>query len=430
MEVVMDPNIEKLKREVIKCIDEQELSQLILALANIYSPFQYDQEAGNYVYEWMEREGFKPRRVGMNDRFNVVGKLEGTGGGYNLLFSSHLDTQGPRGQVEDSWMFLPESMQDQYWHSATMKDGIFHGQGVDNDKGPMACFLMAAKALKNAGVPLKGDIYLTACSGELGQKPVSEYQGGKYVNKDSGAEFMMIHGGIMADYGVAAEGTDFKVSWVEAGKAFFKITVHGSRIYTPWVTHTPNLKEHRNPIVKAAVLIEALTRYGIEYEQKHTVSLKGGTIVPKMQISAIRGGIPHYIVSGTELCELYLDFRIVPGMIPGEIYKDLKRIVSETGLTADIELFLFRQGYEADYEKIQPLVRSLEKSHADLFGTKLEMADPVFSSMWRDHNVFNEYRIASLTYGPPRYDPSIVDMLNCARVYAMLAMQVGLMENE
>lgn len=427
----MNTTLEQWKQKVLANIREEDLIQLVLELCNIPSPYVYEKEAGDYVYDWMAKQGFKPKRVGLtSERFNVVGKLAGDGEGYSVLFSSHLDTGGPRGRVEDAWKFAPEKMDSPYWHTAKLENGVFFGQSVENDKGPMACFMIAAKAIKDAGVPLKGDIYLTACPGEMGQEPVSEYQGIEYVSKEVGAEYMMIHGGIMADYGIAAEGTDFGVSWVEAGKAFFKITVRGASAYTPLLQHAENLAEHRNPIVKSAVLIEAIHQWALEYEKKHTVHLPGGTVIPKVQIGAVRGGSPHYVIGGTDICEFYLDVRIPPGYVPGDVYRELKQVVSRTGLTADIELFLFRQGYEADHEKIQPLVQALGRSHSDVIGTELKMSDPGFSSMWRDHSVFNEYRVASLTYGPSRFTPSLEDLMNCAKVYALLALEIALKERE
>lgn len=424
-------NIEELRKKVCDCIDEEELKQLILELCNIKSPYLFEKEAGQYVYDWMAKEGFSPRKCGINDeRFNVIGTLKGTGGGKSIIFSSHLDTGGPRDRDDDLWMCAADNMENPYWHTATFSDGKFYGQGVDNDKGPMACFLIAAKALKKAGVPLKGDVYLTACPGEMGQEPVSEYQGSEYISKETGCEYMMIHGGIMADFGVSAEGTDFGVNWVEAGKAFFKITVHGKSAYTPVLRHSEDTAKHISPIVQAAPLIEALNRYCTEYEEKYTTDYKGGKIVPKIQIGAIRGGLPYFIIGGSEVCELYLDCRILPGMTPKPIYRDLQRIVDELGMKADIELFLFRQGYEADNEKIAPYIDDLKTAHNAVFGTELQMTTPVFSSMWRDHNVFNEYQVPSITYGPSRFSPSLEDMVNCAKAYALLALEVALREED
>lgn len=423
-------SMDEFRRKVVDSIDEQELIQLILDLCNIKSPYLFEKDAGDFVYEWMKKEGFAPRRIGMKDRFNVIGTLKGSGTGKNILFSSHLDTGGPRDRDDDLWMCAADNIDNPYWHEASLTDGRFFGQGVDNDKGPMACFLIAAKALKKAGVPLKGDVYLTACPGEMGQEPVSEYQGAEYISKDIGAEFMMIHGGIMADFGISAEGTDFGVSWVEAGKAFFKITVHGSSMYTPVMRTSKDLLTHENPIMKCGPLLEALNEYALEFEKKYTVNLPGGTVIPRIQVGAIRGGLPYFIIGGTEVCELYLDIRILPGMTPGFIYRDLKKITDDMGIKADIELFLFRQGYEADNDAIAPYVSQLNTAHRYVFGEDVKMSTPGFSSMWRDHNIFNEYGVPSLTYGPSRYCPTVEDMMNCTKAYALTALEVAMQERQ
>lgn len=422
-------NLDEYKKKVCDLIDGEELKSLILELCNIKSPYLFEKEAGQFVYDWMEKEGFQPRKVGMNDRFNVVGTLFGDGTGKSILFSSHLDTGGPRDRDDDLWMCAKDNIDNPYWHTASFSDGRFYGQGVDNDKGPMACFLIAAKAIKAAGVPLKGDIYLTACPGEMGQEPVSEYQGEEYISKDVGAEYMMIHGGIMADFGVSAEGTDFGVSWVEAGKAFFKITVHGNSMYTPVMQTSEDLLGHKNPIMKCGPLLEKLNEYALAYEKKYTVKTPGGTVIPKIQVGAIRGGLPYFIIGGTEVCELYLDCRITPGMTPKFIYKDLKKICDDLGIKADIELFLFRQGQEADSEEIAPFIDCLNEAHKYVFDKDVEISTPGFSSMWRDHNIFNEYRVPSVTYGPSRYCPTMEDMLNCAKAYAMIALEVAAKDN-
>jgi len=421
----MTSELEYWRQETFKRITEEKLTALILELCNIPSPYGFEKQAGDYVYDWMKREGFRPRKVGLTeDRFNVIGALKGSGGGKSLLFSSHLDTAGPSGSPLDSWMY--RDLENPFWHTCWLEEGTFRGQSVENDKGPMACFLIAAQAIREAGAPLLGDVILTACPGEMGQEPVDEFEGIGYVSKETGAEYMMVHGGIMADYGIAAEGTDFGVSWVEAGKAFFKIVVHGRGVYTPAIRHTEKLNEHPNPIVKSAALVSALTDWAMEYERSYTRTYPGGTVIPKVQIGAIKGGHPHFIIGGSDTCSLYLDCRILPGMKPAEVADQLRKVVSDCGVDADIELFLFRQGYEADLEQVSPFVNALRNSHSGVFGQELAMSAPVFSSMWRDHSVFNEYGIPSVTYGPPRQTPSLEAMMQCARAYASVALEICL----
>ena len=116
-----------------------------------------------------------------------------------------------------------------------MKDDTLYGEGVVNDKGPMAAFMMAAKTLKRAGHTLRGDLLLSAVPGEIGYEAVDEFHAPKYLSKEVGTRYLIQHGGV-ADYALVAEGTDFSYAAIEAGKAFFKISIFGDdQLYTPFV---------------------------------------------------------------------------------------------------------------------------------------------------------------------------------------------------
>src|ERR1051325_8029616 len=142
---------------------KEELVQLGLDLGNIEAPSGKERAAGDYVHAWMARHGFAPERIGVfEDRFNVVGRLRGTGGGKSLSFNSHLDTIMSR---EDTLRFADAT--DRIYHEAWLEDDRIYGYTVVNCKGPMACWLIAAKAITKAGIRLKGDLVLTAACGEI-----------------------------------------------------------------------------------------------------------------------------------------------------------------------------------------------------------------------------------------------------------------------
>ncbi|HWQ74602.1 MAG TPA: M20/M25/M40 family metallo-hydrolase, partial [Syntrophomonas sp.] len=424
--------LEQWKKKVFECIDVEEVKQVMVELCGIPSPMKLEYKAGEFVYNWLEAEGFNPRKVGLTpERFNVIGTLRGDGSGHNFMFSSHLDTTGPRDKVygegdypEDTWWISKENWNNPWWHEAWIEAGRFVGMGVNNDKGPMVCTLMAAKAIKKAGVPLKGDIYVTACPGEIGQEPVSEYSGMEYCSKEFGAEYLMVHGGLIPDFALEAEGTHFGVNWVECGKAFFKITVYGESVYTPWYVHVDNCADSANPIYKCAPLIEAISKYGKEYEKKYTVDLPGGLVAPKLMIGAIRSSIPYFIIGGSEIAELYVDARLVPDTKPDFLKRELEKICNSLNLKAEVELFLFRNGREADNEAIKPLVDVLKGNHKAVRGYELQKSAPGFSSMWRNENIWNEYLVPSLTYGPSNVSPTIDEIIDCIKVYASTAMEI------
>src|SRR5687767_16041687 len=77
-------------QKVFDKIDVDELVKVALDLGNIDSPTGSEGPVGEYVYDWMTRQGFPAKKVAlMPDRPNVVGTLAGTGNGKSLVFNSH-----------------------------------------------------------------------------------------------------------------------------------------------------------------------------------------------------------------------------------------------------------------------------------------------------------------------------------------------------
>src|SRR5688572_19432149 len=185
--------------DAVALIDRGELVRLALDVCNIDSPGPTEAPVAEYVYEWLRREGFRARKVGLlADRPNVIGTLPGTGGGYSLLFNSHMDTAV---RYTDVWSRMDCSGDES--HKAWIEDDQLVGEGMVNEKGPMAAFLIAAKAVKATGVPLKGDLLVTAAVGETSHEPSEDEPGALVETKDLGARFLVTHGGV-ADYALIA----------------------------------------------------------------------------------------------------------------------------------------------------------------------------------------------------------------------------------
>ena len=63
---------------VSAAIDREELVKLVLDLCNIPAPVGRGGESGQFVFDWMAREGFAPRKAGLiPERFNVIGTYGG-----------------------------------------------------------------------------------------------------------------------------------------------------------------------------------------------------------------------------------------------------------------------------------------------------------------------------------------------------------------
>jgi len=410
---------------VLAAIDRDELIKLVLDLCNIPAPIGTGGQAGAFVFDWMAQEGFAPRKIGMTpDRFNVIGSYGGDQG-RNLLFTSHLDTESPLYHPDDRFGMRPETVADPQWLSAWLEGEIFCGHAVGNDRGPMACFLIAAKALKRAGIDLAGTLYLTACPGEIGPDPVEEHQGPAFLGKEVGAAYMLAHGGVAPDYVIAAEGTDFGVNWLACGYVNYCITLFGTSVFTPLLTHPDASRDHPNPIVRMAALIEVLQEFAKDYEIRYRYLGAGGAAVPKVQIGAIRGGNARSIGGGTEVCSIYVELNLTPAQKIGDVDRALKGALRAANLgEMSVLPYVMRHGSEADAGEIEPLRLALDGAHRAIRGRPIPISAPVYSSMWRDHNVFNMNKIPALTMGPMRWRPAIADLLECTKIYALTAIGV------
>jgi acetylornithine deacetylase/succinyl-diaminopimelate desuccinylase-like protein len=411
--------------DVVSRIDPQEVVDLALALGNIDSPTGSEGPAGEFVFEWLAANGFNPRRYALvEDRINVAARIDGSGGGYSLIFNSHLDTTLRR---DAEWSARDPN--DPLYHSAWVEGDEIHGDGVVNDKGPMAAFLVAAKAIRESGFPLKGDLWVSAVAGEISREPIEEWQGPAYLSKDLGARFMVTHG-VVADYAIVAEGTGFGIVGVEPGKAHFKVTVFTDtpRYYTPYLPRPTGLADAPNAIVRAVAVIEAFERWAYEYQQRNTYRGPQGNIVPKASVNAIRSGYPFNLTSAPQVCSFYVDTRILPGANPMDVRADLVGLLSDVGVEGTVELFLYRPGFEV--RGAERLVDTVRRCHDQVFDRPPAIVGDPVTSMWRDTNAFNELGIPAISYAPraeshaTRKAFKVKDLTDAALVYARIAMDL------
>ncbi len=405
------------KERVLSAIDREELADLAVHLGAIEAPAGAEGPAADAVETWMAAEGFRPRRIALvEERPSIVARIRGAGAGPTLILNAHLDTAISR---EDTLVYVDPG-QPRYV-SAWREGDILYGNGLVNDKAPMAAFLIAAAAISRAQVSLRGDVLLHAVPGEIGLEPVDEFQGPAHLGKDLGARYAITHG-VVGDAALVAEATGNAIGWVEPGKAFFKITVLGGEpMYTPFVPSETNPVVNPSAIVRLVPVIDALNHWAATYAERHYVC-PGGRVIPKANIGAVRSGRPDKITKSPELAHLYLDVRTAPDVGPMDIQRELAGVVVATGVPFDIECILHRRGYEAT--GIEDLADVVRRAHRDEFGSDPSEPAPPITSMWRDITPFNEAGIPSLTYGPSsstgggNFSVSVDELATTARVYA------------
>ena len=411
--------------EVVALINRDEVARFALEICNIDSPYGYEREVADHIFNWMEREGFTARKVGLlSDRYNVLGTLHGTGGGYSMFFYSHMDTAVPRTQD-----MIHADPANKIYHGAWEHDGLLFGEGICNDKGPMAAFLIAAKAIKDSGHKLKGDLLVSGAIHETGGEPAGELPGEYLHAKEIGARYLATHGGI-ADFALIAEGTGFGLAWIEPGECYLKITLRSDHppFYTAYLPERTTLAKSPNMIVASAAVIGTIEEWAAEYQKKNVFRSAGGTVVPKAQFGGIRGGDGHRPYLCPQLCELYFHMFVVPGHDPLALKDEIAEVVTKLGIKNSVEIYSFRPGYEA--KNIDRFVDAVTRAHRATFKEDPKPPYVESTSMWRDLTVWNELGVPAMTYGPRSTTHqfqralSIDSLYQAACVYARIAVEV------
>ncbi|MGH7931445.1 MAG: M20/M25/M40 family metallo-hydrolase [Candidatus Binatia bacterium] len=413
-------------KKVLALIERDELAQLGCDLTSIPSPTGQEKAIGEFILNWFDANGIKAVRQDVEfDRPNAVGIVKGDGTGFSLGFNGHTDTSFT-GTVEDARMVA--KMEPESELKGKIVNGKVQGLGISNMKGGVAAFMMAGKALNKSGVKLKGDVILAAVVGEISRTPVGPWQTKEYRGEGAGTRHLLTHG-MHSDYAVVADGSDMNIVWTQNGVVQAKIQTFG-KAEAAWgsnrETH-PMMK--MNAIVKMTKIIEAVERWGTEFEAKYVYQSPTGPLYPKVNIGGIEGGAPYRPNYFPGVCAIYVDIRMPPQVRPVQIQYELEKTLNATGLDYQLDIYKSLLGYEG--KNVEPLVKSAEDVYQHLFGEKIKVEAPDRASIWTDTNVYNELGIPAIKIGPrgrrigPRNEEIEIDtMVNAAKLYALMALDI------
>lgn len=172
---------------------------------------------------------FMPARDDYTGSPDVVGVLRGTGGGRSILLNGHVDVvpAGGNDWTDDPW-------------SGKIEDGKVYGRGANDMKGALIAYLMAMKAIKEAGISLKGDVLIGSVIGE---------------ETGGAGTLSLINRGYKADGAIISEPSDLRVCPVSMGVIWFRVRVRGL------MAHAATSYLGVNAISKAAMLIQEIDAY-------------------------------------------------------------------------------------------------------------------------------------------------------------------------
>ncbi len=164
---------------VVRSIDGTELVELAKKLIAIPSFTTEETPAARFLCGFFEENGIPTELQEVDPgRFQVIGRLKGSGAGPSLMFNGHIDID-PLVEGGTHTPFSPSVERDR-----------LYGHGIFNMKGGVTAMVSAAVAVRRAGVPLKGDVIVACVVGEL--------QGGYGTAK-------LLESGLRTDYAIVTE---------------------------------------------------------------------------------------------------------------------------------------------------------------------------------------------------------------------------------
>ena len=311
--------------------------------------------------------GEKMRALGMETteyeaapgRVSVVGRLRGTGGGRSLMLYGHVDTVGVAA--------MPEPF------SATVRDGKLYGRGSYDMKGGVTACLATVKALRDAGVALRGDV-LIAC---VADEEVASI----------GMAEVLRH--VRADAAVVTEATELRVclahrgfSWVEVETLGF--AAHGSRF---------DLGIDAN--MRMGRFLARLDTLEKELRARPPHALVGP---PSLHAAVLRGG------TGTSTyadhCRLEIERRTVPGETEDQVLAEIRaiteRLASEDAtFRATVRPMLTRDSFEV--RRDAPIVNAVLGAATAVLGATPEVIGEPY---WMDAALLSAVGIDTVVIGP------------------------------
>lgn len=379
----MTNNVDQaLVARAVDCIDRDRLVQLVVGLVNVPSPTGFEGDMARAFHEVLQGAGFRSilQPIGDN-RYNAIGKWFGEGGGKTLMFNGHLDTSfGPEQAHRGLGYRCEGNVVDDEW---------IYGMGTFNMKSALATYTVACEAIQKAGIKIGGDVVIAGVAGEIEKAPVNDFDGAQYQGYGPGTKFAITHGAI-ADYCILGEPTNMMIIPRHCGTTWMKITVPGTLIHTAWSEYDGNA------ISNSGIILTALNEWIPGYMARNEF---GGT-QPKVNIAAIEGGWPWRGARTPDTCNIYVDVRTPPEVLPMDVYREVRGLIKELekdhacleGTIVDTYVTAPGTSIPDDHE----LIRTIVAAHSKQLGVEPEFGNEIWYS---DAAHMNRYGIPTVNYG-------------------------------
>ncbi|MGH2849768.1 MAG: M20 family metallopeptidase [Solirubrobacteraceae bacterium] len=398
-------------------VDEARLVATARSFVDISSPTGSEQAMAECMRHTLEGIGMSVSWQEVEDgRPNVVGRLEGSGGGPSLMFNGHMDTSysGREPHLRAKRGFQPSSF---------VRDGHIWGLGISNMKGALACYVEAVRAVADAGVALAGDLVIAAVVGEIEKSQWGEeFRGSEYRGYAAGSRYLPTHGGI-ADMCILGEPTEQRVVLGHFGTLWARISTRGPFIHTAFTAG--RLAE--NAIVRMRGVLDDVLAWIPEWEERSSYRGCSGVV----NVGSLRAGAPWRASRTPDRADLFLDIRVPPTMAMTEaraafasLVRDLRSRHPDAAITS--EVYVTAPGAEID--EGHPLIAAIDAGHQEVFG---EPPQRDVVRWFSDASALTRYGIETVNYGtssglpdPDGENLAIDGLRDIAQVYALVASEL------
>ncbi len=409
-------DVEQAQR-VVDFVDEARLVDTAISLVDISSPTGSEQAMGEQMAQLLAEAGLRVQWQDVEEgRPNVLGVREGEGGGASLMFNGHMDTSY---SGREPWLTGRVGFEPR----AVVRDGHLFGLGISNMKGALACYVEAVRALRDAGVRLRGDLMVAAVCGEIEKTQWGdEFRGAAYRGYATGSRHLPTHGGV-ADMCILGEPTEQKIVLGHFGALWVRLSVAGPFVHTAFAAG--RLEE--NSIVRMQEVLEAVREWIPEWERRTRYRGLEGVV----NVGAIRGGFPWRVSRTPHRTDLFLDVRVPPTLPMARARAEVGELVRAlrarfAGFDLEHEVYVTAPG--AEIAEDHPLVGAIDAAHAAVLGAPPERT----ATRWfSDASALTRYGIETVNYGTSSGLPgsegenlAIQGLVDVCKVYALAAARI------
>ncbi|MFB0561059.1 MAG: M20 family metallopeptidase [Candidatus Lokiarchaeia archaeon] len=382
-------------------------------------------DIAHFVRDYFKERGVRvstyERRKG---RINVSARLE-KGEGKRLLWNGHMDVV-PAGRREN-WSTDP--------YVGVVRDGKIFGRGASDMKSGLAAAMVMASHLSEIDADFKGSVQLDFVP--------DEETGGHH-----GTKYLVERGISLGDACIVGEGTSSRVWGVavrvaEKGILDLKVTAYGrtSHASVPFLGENAidklmrvlsMVKELENKKVETPPIVQKIIVQSMPYYER--ISKHYGfpvdifkRLFSKMtvNIGVVRGGVKTNVVP--DYAEAKVDIRLLPGQNAEEVYSDIVKKVTDSGIKG---IELKKDVALPSYEDPDGSFVSLVKKCVSKI-TGLEQVNTIIGSGATDARYIRSLRgIPTVILGPGNQSShsaneyvDIEDMVIMSKIYSVIALE-------